>query len=137
MFLSRRSNRQIGLAALLMSLVIVGSSILVACGQDARGVALAAVPGGDPQQGRAAIGTYGCASCHVIPGVRGANGTVGPPLNEYARRKYIAGALPNTPENLIAWIMNPQAIEPGTAMPYLGVSELDARNIAAYLATLR
>jgi cytochrome c len=118
-------------------IALIGLGGLLACGQDARGVALQAVAGGDPAQGRLAIRAYGCGACHVVPGVPGARGVVGAPLTEFARRKYIAGALPNTPENLIAWLRDPQAIEPGTAMPNLNVSEADARNLAAYLATLR
>jgi cytochrome c1 len=89
-----------------------------------------------PERGRAAIQAYGCGSCHMIPGVRGAVGLVGPPLLAWSRRTVIAGELPNTPENLVDWIMRPQSIEPGTAMPDLGVSDADARAIAAYLATL-
>lgn len=100
-------------------------------------MALQEVAGGDPEQGRRAIVVYGCGSCHVVPGVPGARGAAGAPLTEFARRAYIAGNLPNTPENLIAWLRDPQAIEPGTAMPNLGVSETDARDVAAYLATLR
>jgi cytochrome c len=111
--------------------------IVVACGQDARGVVLQFEDGGDAAQGQLAIDRYGCGTCHVVPGVPGAVGSVGPPLSEYARRAYIAGNLPNTPENLIAWLRDPQAIEPGTVMPNLNVSEVDARNLAAYLATLR
>jgi cytochrome c1 len=80
---------------------------------------------------------YGCGACHVIPGVTGAGGIVGPPLNNWSRRVYIAGNLPNTPENLVRWIRHPQAVEPGTAMPDLGVTEADARDIAAYLYSLR
>jgi cytochrome c1 len=117
--------------------MLAGLAALYACGQDTRGVALESVVGGDPEQGRAAARVYGCGSCHVIPGVPGARGVVGAPLGEFARRKYIAGNLPNTPENLVAWLRNPQAVEPGTAMPNLNVSESDARNLAAYLATLR
>ncbi len=41
--------------------------------------------------------------------------------------------LPNTPENLVRWIQQPEQIRPGTAMPNLGISEDDARDIAAYL----
>ena len=89
-----------------------------------------------PERGRAAIDAYGCGSCHMIPGVQGAVGLVGPPLLAWSRRTVIAGELPNTPQNLIDWIMRPQSIEPGTAMPDLGVSDADARAIAAYLATL-
>jgi cytochrome c2 len=92
---------------------------------------------GDPGLGRAAITRYGCGSCHLIPGVRGAVGMVGPPLIHWSRRAYIAGALPNTPGDLVRWIVAPQAIQPGTAMPMLGVSPDEARNIAAYLYTLR
>ena len=91
------------------------------------------VQGGDAQRGPAAIAQYGCGSCHVIPGIRGAVGTVGPPLVAFGRRAYIAGEIPNTADHLITWITVPQAIEPGTAMPNLGVDDRSARDIAAYL----
>jgi cytochrome c2 len=80
---------------------------------------------------------YGCTSCHVIPGVSGANGTVGPPLTAFSKRQYVAGLLPNEPDNLIRWIQDPQGVVKGVAMPDMGVSEQDAKNIAAYLYTLR
>jgi cytochrome c len=70
-------------------------------------------------------------------GVSGANGHVGPPLTQFAKRRYIAGSLTNTPENLIRWLMDPPAIEPGTDMPDLGLNETVARHIAAYLSTLK
>jgi cytochrome c1 len=73
----------------------------------------------------------------MIPGIEGADGLVGPPLIHFGSRVYIAGEVTNTPEHLLAWIEAPQAIEPGTAMPNLGVSEAEARDIAAYLYTLR
>ncbi len=82
-----------------------------------------------------AIDTYGCSSCHTIPGIRGADGLVGPPLTRFDERPYIAGQLPNTPENLVLWIMNPQEVAPGTAMPDLDVTEEDARAIAEWLLT--
>ena len=94
------------------------------------------VQGGDAERGRRAIASYGCGSCHIIPGVREARGTVGPPLNGWANRHYIAGNLPNNPEDLMRWVMNPQEVEPGTAMPDMGVTDQDARDIAAYLYTL-
>ncbi|MHB1414518.1 MAG: c-type cytochrome [Chloroflexota bacterium] len=94
------------------------------------------VPGGNPTAGQAAIQKYGCGSCHVIPGVAGANGSVGPSLAGFATKSTIAGTVPNTPDNLIKWIMNPQAVKPGTTMPNLGVTQTDARDIAAYLYTL-
>lgn len=94
------------------------------------------VAGGDAERGRVRIGAYGCGECHDIPGVAGANAHIGPPLDAYSERAYIAGALRNEPEALVRWIMNPQSIEPGTAMPDLGVQERDARDIAAYLYSL-
>jgi cytochrome c1 len=50
---------------------------------------------------------------------------------------YLAGILQNSPEHMIAWLRNPQVIDPLSAMPTLGVTERDARDIAAYLYTLR
>jgi cytochrome c1 len=87
--------------------------------------------------GKQLIVTYGCGSCHIIPGVSTANGLVGPPLEHLARRVYLAGEVPNSADFLVRWIEVPQAIEPGTAMPNLGVTEGQARSIAAYLYTLR
>lgn len=92
---------------------------------------------GDPARGREAIVAYGCGSCHAIPGIRAAQGRVGPELNRFSEQIYIAGRLPNTPLNLIHWIQNPHDVDPLNAMPDLGVSHEDARDIAAYLYTLR
>jgi cytochrome c1 len=78
----------------------------------------------------------GCGSCHVIPGIAGADGTVGPPLTDFAHRGYIAGELPNNEQNLVRWIMDPRGVEPGTDMPDLNIGEPEARDIAAYLFTL-
>jgi cytochrome c2 len=93
--------------------------------------------GGDAQVGEHLIYTYGCGSCHVIPGVAEANGTVGPSLQGFGSRYYIAGLLVNTPQNLFRWVSKPEEIDPGTAMPDLGVTERQARDIAAYLYTLQ
>lgn len=111
--------------------------LLAACGVSPQRTDTASQVAGDPELGRAAISEYGCLSCHDIPGVRGPGGTVGPPLQDWATRRIIAGHLPNTPENLRAWIEDPQAIDPGNAMPDVGVSPEDAAHIAAYLFTLR
>lgn len=96
-----------------------------------------ALTGGEPERGIAAIGQYGCGSCHDIPGIRGARGTIGPPLEGIASRSYLAGRLPNSPANMAHWIRQPQHVEPGTAMPDMGITETDARDITAYLYTLR
>ncbi len=93
--------------------------------------------GGDPQHGKQLILSFGCGACHTIPGIRTARGVVGPPLMFFARRTMIAGELPNSPENLIRWIENPAAVEAKTAMPNLGLTNQEARDVAAYLYTLR
>jgi cytochrome c1 len=54
-----------------------------------------------------------------------------------AARTYIAGVVSNTPDNMIRWIQNPPGIDEKTAMPNLGVTEQDARDIASYLYTLK
>lgn len=87
--------------------------------------------------GHDAIGRYGCGACHVIPGVAGAGGAVGPALGGVAVRATIAGRLPNEPDAMIRWLRHPQAVVPGNAMPEQGVTDRDARDMAAYLYTLR
>lgn len=96
-----------------------------------------AITGGRADAGKEAIGRYGCGACHRIEGVDGARGQVGPTLDAFAARATIAGRLPNQPDHLIRWIRFPQQVAPGNAMPDLDVSERDARDIAAYLYTLR
>jgi cytochrome c len=91
------------------------------------------VPGGDADRGAKLISHYGCGSCHQIPGIRGADGQVGPSLADLARRRLIAGKLENNPANLERWIRDPQKIVPGTVMPDLGVTRPESRDIAAYL----
>ncbi|MBV8451299.1 MAG: c-type cytochrome [Deltaproteobacteria bacterium] len=92
---------------------------------------------GNPSRGAVLIAEEGCGSCHSIRGIAGAEGRVGPPLNNIAERSYIAGLLPNTPENLVAWVEAPQRVVPGNIMPDMGISRHDAEDIAAYLYTLR
>jgi cytochrome c2 len=100
----------------------------------ARAVALT---GGDPDLGRRLAQRYGCASCHTIPGVPGADGMVGPSLQGFAARVYIGGVAPNTPDTLIQWLEDPRSLDPKTAMPITGMSRAEARHVAAYLYTLR
>jgi cytochrome c len=73
----------------------------------------------------------------MIPGVAQANGLVGPPLLLFGRRTMIAGQLPNSPDNLARWLKNPRAVEPGTAMPNLGLTDDETHDVSAYLYTLR
>lgn len=91
----------------------------------------------DPRTGKFLIDQYMCATCHAIPGVPGADRTVGPPLGGVGERIFIAGNLRNTPENMVRWLQHPQQIRPGSAMPDLGIGDDEAQQIAGYLATLR
>jgi len=99
--------------------------------------AMALTHGGNAARGKELIRSYGCGSCHTIPRVTGAEASVGPSLQGIATRAYIAGVLPNQPENMIRWIMNPPGVDEKTAMPNLHVTARDARDIAAYLYTLQ
>lgn len=120
----------------VLPLLAIAAVVSVAC--ETSGAAnRQIVRGGDPVAGKSAIVRYGCGSCHDVPGVRGADALVGPPLLHWSRRGFIAGKLPNTPDNLQAWIRDPQAVWPGNDMPDLHVSAVDARNIAAYLDEIR
>ena len=98
---------------------------------------LSPLTGGRPAAGKLAIRRYGCGACHTIPGVAGANGSVGPPLAGIGTRAYIAGVLPNNPDNMLRWLMDPPAIDAKTAMPNVGVSNAAARDIASYLYELK
>ncbi len=113
---------------LLLILLLLGG----ACGERTPGYALI----GDADRGRVLVTQYGCPACHDVPGTEG-RGMVGPPLNRIGDQKYLAGRLPNVPQNLVLWIRHPGQLKPGTAMPDLNVGDRDARDIAAYLYTLR
>jgi mono/diheme cytochrome c family protein len=108
---------------------------LAACSEAAPPAHLA-IPGADPDRGRALIADYGCGSCHVVDGVTGADGLVAPPLENFANRTLLAGSFPNVPRFLVPWLMDPPDLKPETAMPNLGVSDMEARDIASYLYTL-
>lgn len=123
----------------IVTTVLLSMAIaLVASCSTAPSAPPATVTGGDRERGLAAIEQNGCASCHSIPGIQRADSSfVGPPLTKYGRRSYIAGVLANNEENLVRWIMNPKEINPRTAMPDLDIDEIQARDIAAYLYSLR
>jgi len=92
---------------------------------------------GKADAGQSAITRNGCGACHIIPGVPTATGRAGPSLRGLSRRAVVGGRLTNDPHNLIVWLRAPEHVSPGTAMPEQGLSERDARDIAAYLYTLR
>jgi cytochrome c1 len=113
------------------------SCTLAACG--AQALPGAASPGavGDPGQGAAIIQQAQCGACHEIPGIADAHGLVGPPLTAFGRRTMVAGMLPNTPDALVRWLRDPQAVTPGNGMPDTHLTARQARDVAAYLYTLR
>jgi putative membrane protein len=119
--------------AVALATLGVATAALAGCG--ARETATI-VGDGNPGQGRLTIRKYGCQTCHTIPGVPGASAMIGPPLTRLASRAYVAGGS-NTPDRLVQWIRHPQQMRPSTPMPDTGVTEGDARDIVAYLYTLR
>lgn len=119
-----------------LALIAVVVLTLIGCNEGAATRSYVASGGGDAQNGKRLVRSYGCGACHVIPGVRGARGMVGPPLYFLSQRTMIAGELPNTPANLALWIEHPRQVEPKTAMPDLGLTEYEAYDIVAYLYTL-
>ena len=126
------SRRTRSVAEVVLILIAVA-----ACSSSNETFSARQVPGGHAKNGRNYMEAAGCGSCHMIPGVVNARGMVGPSLEHFAQRSFIAGEVPNTTENLVKWIVNPPSIEPKTAMPVLGVTPSEARDIAAYLYRLR
>src|SRR4051812_30607289 len=92
-----------------------------------------AMPGGNIARAPDLIRRYGCAGCHTIPGIPGGDGKVGGPLKDIRQRVYVGGVVTNSPDNLVRWIVSPQIFSPRTAMPATGISEPEARDVAAYL----
>jgi cytochrome c len=132
-------DRRVGTETIKLAagcLLLLALLLPAGCGREAERSA-AALTGGLPARGREKIRQYGCASCHTIPGIAEADSLVGPPLTKMAGRMYIGGVLSNTPDHMVRWLRNPQAVDPLTAMPNLGVTEEDARDIASYLYTLK
>lgn len=113
----------------------------LACAACDSGQSSSALPAGQSAgnitRGKNLLAQYQCGACHLIPDVPVARGIAGPPLGDFGRRSYIAGHIPNTAELLAQWIVNPRSLVPNTTMPSMGVSADDARDMAAYLHTLR
>jgi cytochrome c len=122
---------------LIVGWTLAFNCLVSAACSDRADVLARALTEGEPERGSRALADNGCGACHRIPGVARARGLVGPPLAGLASRSYLAGRLPNEPLNLIRWIRHPREVDPATAMPEQGVSDADARDMAAYLYTLR
>ena len=128
------NTRIFGAFAVLLTLA-AGVILIGSCESKQMQVA-ARITGGNPKSGREKITRYGCPACHEIPGINVAKGRVGPPLEHIASRTYLGGEIPNTPRNMMLWVRTPRTVEPHTAMPDMGVTEDDARDITAYLYSL-
>lgn len=113
--------------------VLLCAAVLAGCGKEAP----RQVPGGDAEQGLRLVTQYQCGACHTIPQVPGATGAVGPTLEQVGRISYIAVGIPNHPDTMVRWLRDPPAMKPGTRMPALGITETEARHMAAFLYTLR
>lgn len=110
----------------------------LACAKREAAPAAATVgPPGNAARGRELLTSYGCTGCHMVPGVEGPRASLGPALDNSATKTAILGKFPNTPENMIRWLVDPPAMDPNTTMPNLGVTEQDARDMTAFLFTLR
>lgn len=123
--------------AILIAAAVVlagaGTAAVVVSGQQQQSDVALALTGGDASRAPPLLRRYGCAGCHTIPGIPGADGQVGAPLRDMRSRVYVGGVLPNNADNLIRWIVSPTTFNPKSAMPRTGVSESEARDIAAYL----
>jgi cytochrome c1 len=117
------------MVALLLAVAAIGSEV---SGDNARTLAMT-LTRGNPDNAPPLLRRYGCAGCHTIDALTGAEGQVGPPLQHLRQRTYIGGRLQNTPDNLIQWIVAPQRLDPGCAMPDTGITEAEARDVAAFL----
>ena len=115
----------------LLAALLIASPMLSACAPEIDYEPR--VIGGNAERGRAALVRHECGVCHVIPGIGAAVGQVGPALDDYSRRPYVAGKFPNEPATLVRWIVDAPAMAPRTAMPAIEMSQQEARDIAAYL----
>jgi cytochrome c2 len=130
---TQRSKLVVGIAAAAVVVAAAGGGFAYETAQSNERQALAAaLAGGDPSKAADHIQQFGCSGCHTIAGIRGANGMVGPPLQQI-RERVIVGSRPNTVENLVEWIVNPKSINSQTPMPMTGISPSQARDVVAYL----
>ena len=134
---ARRAARALPGQALTASALLAVGLMLSGCDHTPSASESISTAPGDVQRGAQLIQRFGCGGCHIIPGVTGAEGLVGPPLIKMGRRVYLAGFLRNSPSNMALWIQHPQIIVPGNAMPDMAISREDLRDITAYLYTLK
>jgi cytochrome c1 len=114
------------------TIVAIALLALISCKHEDRAAA-----GGNPDRGKQLVAQYGCTVCHIIPGIDGPRGMVGPSLEHFGSRTVIGGKIPNTPGNVIRMLQNPQALNATNVMPNLGITPADAKDLAAFLDTLK
>lgn len=131
--LSGYPRGEIALSALIVAMLVVGVGAYVVRNEQQRTDVAIAMTAGNLTRAPSLFRRYGCGGCHAIPGIAGADGNVGGPLDGLRERVFIAGVVTNTPDNLIDWIVDPRRFSPRTAMPATGISEEEARDLAAYL----
>ena len=116
--------------AAAVTVCLATAGLLGGCGGESE-----PLPKASSERGHDLIVAHGCGSCHRIGGVERANGDVGPSLRRFQQDHLIAGRLPNNPDEVVRWLLNPQAIDPTTPMPNLGLTPEQARDVASYLYT--
>ena len=133
--MARRSKTSLGsraIAALTLACAATGPAACADKTDRPRTLA-----GADPSRGLAVIERTGCAACHAVPGVRWPVGATAASLDGFGDSPMISGRLPNQPDILVRFIRDAPSLDPGTAMPPMPMSEAEARDVAAYLYTLR
>lgn len=130
-------NRPSSLSAPLRTIGLSLLALLAGCSQRGDDASAIVSRFGDPESGRRVVARLECGMCHAIPGVAGTTGGVGPPLAGFAQRRYFAGSQPNEPERVLQWILDPPSLSPSTAMPRMPIDPDEARDVVAYLYTLR
>jgi cytochrome c oxidase subunit 2 len=96
-------------------------------------------PVNNPQvhAGRNLFQSTACVNCHAVGGTV-ADGRFGPDLSHLMSRATLgAGAAVNTPENLRAWVRDPQQLKPGNLMPDMKLTQQELEQVVAYLLTLK
>ncbi|MFJ6023525.1 c-type cytochrome [Brevundimonas sp. NPDC092305] len=93
--------------------------------------------GADPDRGLEIIRRTGCAACHAVPGVDWPTGAAAASLDGFGDSPLISGRLPNQPDTLVRFLRDAPSLDPQTAMPPMPLTEPEARDVAAYLYTLR
>lgn len=120
------------LVAISALVLIVTGCGLITSSQDAR----VEETGGNIARGEDLVRTHGCVACHSVPGMASVDNGYGPGLDGFADRRLIGGSAENEPDTLIQFLMSPRSVNPDTAMPTIGLSEEEARDIATWLYTL-